>query len=256
MLITEKGPAYFTYLPTLEYSKPINPVEPSMGCSCIGGCLPGNFNCHCIQKNEGYLPHSANGVLVNLKSLIYECGPSCQCPPNCQNRVSQSGLKFRLEVFKSKDKGWGLRSWDAIRAGAFICEYAGEVTDSSKAEELCGENEDDYLFDSTQTYQQLEIFPRESYESLNIPFPLFITAKNVGNVARFMNHSCSPNVFWRPMLRENKNETDLHIAFHAVRNIPHMAELTYDYGMVLPIKAGQKKKKCLCGSAKCRDFFC
>ncbi|KAJ7976513.1 Histone-lysine N-methyltransferase H3 lysine-9 specific SUVH1 [Quillaja saponaria] len=130
---SEKGPPYFTYLPSLKYSKPINPVEPCTGCICIGGCLPGNFNCHCIQKNGSCLPYSANGVLVNLKSLIYECGPSCQCPANCRNRVSQGGLKLRLEVFKTKDKGWGLRSWDPIRAGAFICEYAGEVIDNAKA---------------------------------------------------------------------------------------------------------------------------
>ncbi|KAJ1433987.1 hypothetical protein SESBI_05835, partial [Sesbania bispinosa] len=247
----EKGPAYFTYSPTLKNLKPIAPVESSAGCSCVGGCQIGNFNCTCIQKNEGYLPYSATAVLADLKSVVYECGPSCQCPPNCRNRVSQGGLKLRLEVFRTKDKGWGLRSWDPIRAGAFICEYAGEVIDNARVEELGGENEDDYIFDSTRIYQQLEIFPGDT-EAPKIPFPLYITAKNEGNVARFMNHSCSPNVLWRPVLRENKNESDLHIAFYAIRHIPPMVELTYDYGIVLPLKVGQKKKKCLCGSVRCR----
>ena len=73
----------------------------------------------------------ADELLADLKSVIYECGPSCQCPSNCRNRVSQSGLKFRLEVFRTKNKGWGLRSWDSIRAGTFLCEYAGEVVDSA-----------------------------------------------------------------------------------------------------------------------------
>ncbi|CAL5193247.1 unnamed protein product [Lathyrus oleraceus] len=251
----EKGPAYFTYIPTLKNSKAIAPAEPAAGCSCVGGCQPGNYNCSCIQKNGGLLPYSVAGLVADLKSVIHECGPSCQCPPTCRNRVSQVGLKFRLEVFRTKNKGWGLRSWDAIRAGTFICEYAGEVIDSARAEMLGGENEDEYIFDSTRIYQQLDVFPAD-IEAPKIPSPLYVTAKNEGNVARFMNHSCSPNVLWRPIVRENKHESDLHIAFFAIRHIPPMVELTYDYGINLPLKAGQRKKKCLCGSVKCRGYFC
>lgn len=250
----EKGPAYFTYFPGLKNAKPVDPVEPSTGCVCIGGCLPGNPNCPCLQKNGGHLPYNANAVLVNQKSLLYECGPSCQCPPNCRNRISQSGLRVRLEVFKTKDKGWGLRSWDPIRAGAFICEYAGEVIANHKPEELGSENEDDYIFDATRTYPLFEL-PGDSNEALKIPHPLIISAKDAGNVARFMNHSCSPNVSWQPISRENKNESDLHVAFHAIRHIPPMTELTYDYGMVQPDKADLRKKKCLCGSMKCKGYF-
>lgn len=250
----EKGPAYFTYFPSLKNAKPVNPIEPSTGCTCNGGCLPGNPNCSCIQKNEGYVPHNANGVLVSQKSLIHECGPSCKCPPNCRNRVSQGGLKVRLEVFKTKDKGWGLRSWDPIRAGAFICEYAGEVIDNYRVEDFGGENEDDYIFDATHANQPLEL-PSETNEVPEISHPLIISAKKVGNVARFMNHSCSPNVFWQPVLRENKIGSDLHIVFYAVRHIPPMTELTYDYGVVPPDKADQRKRKCLCGSMKCRGYF-
>ncbi|XP_048322122.2 histone-lysine N-methyltransferase, H3 lysine-9 specific SUVH1 [Ziziphus jujuba] len=251
----EKGPAHFTYISSLKYSKPVNITEPSAGCICIGGCLPGNSNCLCIQKNNDWLPYTANGYLVNQKSLVHECGFSCQCPPNCRNRVSQSGLKIRLEVFKTKDRGWGLRSWDPIRAGSFICEYAGEVIDHSKVDELLvGEIEDDYIFDATRSRQPVGVLPGDSVKDQKIPFPLTISAKYFGNVARFMNHSCSPNVLWQPVLRENKSESDLHIAFYAIRHIPPLTELTYDYGMV-PYDKGHRDKKCLCGSSKCRGFF-
>ncbi|KAE9599717.1 hypothetical protein Lal_00046123 [Lupinus albus] len=251
----EKGPAYFTYSPTLKNLKPTAPMESSTGCSCVGGCQPDNYNCSCMQNSGGFLPYSAMGILWDLKSVVYECGPSCQCPPTCRSRVSQGGLKIRLEVFRTKDKGWGLRSWDSIRAGTFICEYAGEVIDNARVEELVGENEDDYIFDSTRIYQQLDVFPSDT-EAPKIPSPLYITAKNEGNVARFMNHSCSPNVLWRPVVRGNRNESDLHVAFYAIRHIPPMTELTYDYGIVLSLKPGQKKKKCLCESVKCRGYFC
>ncbi|WVZ05138.1 hypothetical protein V8G54_018484 [Vigna mungo] len=251
----EKGPAYFTYLPNLKNLRPTAPLESSIGCSCVGGCQPNNSNCPCVQKNGGYLPYSSASLIADLKSVIYECGPSCQCPPNCRNKVSQGGLKFRLEVYKTKNKGWALRSWDAIRAGSFICEYAGEVIDSARVEEeLGGDNLDDYIFDSTRIYQQLEVFPGDT-EAPKIPSPLYISAINEGNVARFMNHSCSPNVLWRPVIHENKNFSDLHIAFYAIRHIPPMMELTFDYGTVLPLKAGHRKKKCLCESVKCRGYF-
>lgn len=229
-----KGPAHFTYVSSLKYSQHVNSVESSVGCTCRNGCLPGNPNCPCIKKNGGYLPCIAHGVLVNPKSLSHECGSSCLCPPNCRNRVSQGGLKVHLEVFRTKDKGWGLRSWDPIRAGAFICEYAGEVIDISKLE-LGVETEDDYVFDATRTYQPEDDLPCAFNEAMKIPFPLIITAKDIGNVARFMNHSCSPNVFWHPVLRENKEGCDLHIAFYAIKHIPPMMELTYNYGSVLQI---------------------
>ncbi|XWS57188.1 hypothetical protein CRYUN_Cryun09bG0152000 [Craigia yunnanensis] len=251
----EKGPAYFTYCPFLKYSKPVKSTESSTGCSCQGGCLAGNSNCPCIQRNGGYLPYTANGVLVSQKALIHECGSSCKCPPNCKNRVSQNGLKVRLEVFKTKDKGWGLRSWDPIRTGAFICEYAGGVIDISRAEELGGENDDDYIFYATRTNQQGEVMLGVSNETPKVPFPLIVCAKDAGNVARFMNHSCSPNVFWQPVLRENNKECDLHIVFYAIRHIPPMQELTYGYGLVPPDKTYQRKKKCLCGSEKCAGYF-
>lgn len=250
----EKGPAHFTYISSLKYSKPVNPTVTSAGCNCIGGCLPGNSNCACIHKNSDWLPYTGNGLLVNQKSLLYECGLSCQCPPNCRNRVSQSGLKIRLEVFKTRDRGWGLRSWDPIRAGTFICEYAGEVIDHSNVDELGGEIED-YIFDATRIGEPLGVLPGDTVEAQKIPFPLTISAKYVGNVARFMNHSCSPNVVWQPILRENKNECDLHIAFFTARHIPPLTELTYDYGMVSYDK-GQRNKKCLCGSIRCRGYFC
>ncbi|CAK9180831.1 unnamed protein product [Ilex paraguariensis] len=250
----EKGPAYFTYLPILRYSKPFLSPKPSLGCTCLGGCQPGDSNCPCIQKNGGYLSHSSLGVVLSYKSLVHECGSSCSCPPNCRNRVSQAGLKVCLEVFKTKDRGWGLRSWDPIRGGSFICEYAGEVIDMSTLEKLGSENEDNYIFDATRTYELGEAVRAGSDESMEVPFPLVITAKHNGNVARFMNHSCSPNVFWKPVLCENNMESYLHIAFYAIRHIPPMQELTYDYGIVQSDTPGQRKK-CLCGSSKCRGYI-
>ncbi|WOH06305.1 hypothetical protein DCAR_0625730 [Daucus carota subsp. sativus] len=246
----ERGPAYFTYTPFLKYEKPFNLPKPSPSCTCRGGCQPGDIKCPCIQINEGFIPYVSPGVLVSRKTMIHECGSSCLCPLTCRNRVSQAGLKVHLEVFKTKNKGWGLRSWDPIRSGQFICVYGGEAIDTSKTMELRGEEDNYYIFDSTRAYPSVECFPDGHAE---VPLPLVINAYRSGNVARFMNHSCSPNVFWQPVVRENYNEAYADIAFYAFGHISPLQELTFDYGMVQ--ENTQMKKSCLCGSSECRGFF-
>ncbi|KAJ6346838.1 hypothetical protein OIU76_003506 [Salix suchowensis] len=235
----DKGPAYFTYVST-------------------------------VKKNEGNFPYTANGALVCRAPVIHECGPTCACFPNCKNRVSQTGLKFHLEVFKTKDRGWGLRSWDPIRAGTFICEYAGEVIEKvSQGEEGDG---DDYVFDTSRVYESFrwnyepglveEDSSVEAIEEPKVPSPLVISSKNVGNVARFMNHSCYPNVFWQPIMYEHNSESFIHIGFFAMRHIPPMTELTYDYGKSRVgeaeadgVSTPRGRRKCLCGALRCQGYF-
>ena len=36
------------------------------------------------------------------------------------------GLRWRLEVFKTPNKGWAVRSWDAIPQGSYVTSYVGE----------------------------------------------------------------------------------------------------------------------------------
>ncbi|KAF3448760.1 hypothetical protein FNV43_RR09473 [Rhamnella rubrinervis] len=259
----EKGPAYFTYFPTLKYSVAFNLVHPSFGCNCSNACVSNDPNCSCIQKSGGDFPYTSNGILVSRKPLIHECSPTCRCFPNCKNRVSQTGLKVRLEVFKTKVRGWGLRSWDPIRAGTFICEYAGEVIDSVKLMQSREEVEnDEYVFDTSRVYASFkwnyepdllgEDSSNDANEDYTIPSRLVISSKYFGNVSRFMNHSCSPNVFWQPILYEQNNQSFIHIAFFAIRHITPMTELTYDYGVSRSSEADNsgflRKKRCLCGS--------
>lgn len=253
---SEKGPAHFTYLPTLSYLHPVNLPEPGVSCSCIDGCQPGNSNCPCIQKNGGFLPYTSAGVLINRKSMIYECGVSCRCSPVCRNRLSQNGLRVSLEVFKTKDRGWGLRSWDPIRAGGFICEYTGQVIARSELEEHKVDSEDEYVFDTGRIYQPLEVLPGDCDGARDVPFPLIISSKACGNVARFMNHSCYPNVSWQLVSRAHSSTFDVHLVFYALKHIPPLMELTYDYGTVQSEIQGQERRLCLCGSTKCRGYFC
>ncbi|KAI3996673.1 hypothetical protein MKX01_042376 [Papaver californicum] len=80
-----------------------------------------------------------------VKTLVYECGPLCKCPPLCHNRVSQHGIKHQLEIFKTKPRGWGVRSLNSIPSGSFICEYKGELLAENEADQRTGN--DEYPFD-------------------------------------------------------------------------------------------------------------
>lgn len=243
-----RGFPQFTYVMSLKNPRKISSEESSMSCPCRGGCQQGDLNCPCMQKNGGFLAYTSIGVLLNYKNVIYECGSSCLCPQNCRNRVSQGGVKIRLEVFKTKNKGWGLRSWDPIRAGAYICEYAGEVIDK--------DNGDEYVLDTTRNFESLKSMPGYADVAPETPCPLVISSKNYGNVARFMNHSCFPNVYWQPIVREDERDLYVYIAFFAICHIAPLEELTFDYGTIQPGRTEQWKKKCLCELPSCRGHFC
>ncbi|XP_074589845.1 histone-lysine N-methyltransferase, H3 lysine-9 specific SUVH1-like [Curcuma longa] len=262
----EKGPSYFTYSTTVGYPRSISSVKPLQSCMCTSACLPGDANCSCLRQNGGFLPYSSNGILVSRKPLVYECPPSCQCSINCRNRVTQVGLHLHFEVFKTRDCGWGLRCWDAIRAGTFICEYTGEIIDGIRS--INFDEETDYVFqpmysdpDFKWNYVPELLEETSSVDLSETPklLSFVINSKNKGNIARFMNHSCSPNVFWQPVLHDHGDDRYPHIMFFAIKHIPPMTELTFDYGR-RPAEMGnhmnpQREKKCLCGSVKCRGFF-
>ncbi|CAA0358845.1 unnamed protein product [Arabidopsis thaliana] len=252
----ENGPALFRYVTSLIHEV-INNI-PSMvdRCACgrrSCGSKHGN-NCACIQRNLGGLPY-VDGVLVTRGPTVFECGESCPCFAKCKNKMIQTGLKFNFEVFKTMDCGWGLRSWDPIRAGSFICEYAGEIIPKGN------EEEDDYIFDSSRVYNSFqwnyepELVGEDAInkvpEKLSVSSSLVISAKKSGNVARFMNHSCSPNVFWQSIAREQNGLWCLYIGFFAMKHIPPLTELRYDYGK----SRGGGKKMCLCRTKKCCGSF-
>ncbi|XP_020671829.1 histone-lysine N-methyltransferase, H3 lysine-9 specific SUVH1 isoform X2 [Dendrobium catenatum] len=263
----EKGPSHFTYATKVKYLNPINSMRPLPGCRCISVCLPGDASCSCAQQNGGNLPYCANGFVVSRKHVLYECNSLCSCSVNCRNRVTQKGVNLHFEVFRTRDRGWGLRSWDPIRAGTFICEYVGEVVDKIKVNDF-GED-DHYIFQGNYIDEKTlkwnhgpELLGEPSINESDVfkPLPIIISSRNVGNVARFMNHSCSPNVFWQPVLHDHNEGDYPHIMFFAMKHIPPLMELTFDYGLnienaVWNVAGTRQPKKCLCGSPKCRGFF-
>ncbi|KAJ7548913.1 hypothetical protein O6H91_07G032600 [Diphasiastrum complanatum] len=250
----------FQYITTVSLPEGFLKPSPSSGCGCKKSCSSADV-CECIRKNGEKAPY-IGGLLVEAKNVVYECGVQCGCPPTCHNRVTQHGIKHRLEIFKTKQKGWGVRSWDSIPSGSFVCEYIGELLDSQEAERRIGN--DEYLFDldlikgNKTRGVDVSMFFNETAEDVNEEIEdanLSVDASNYGNVGRFINHSCSPNLFVQCVLFHHDDLSIPHIMLFAMENIPPLTELTYDYGytvgQVMDLDGNVKVKICHCGEKNC-----
>ena len=53
-----------------------------------------------------------------------------------------------------------------------------------------------------------------------------LDARHMGNAARFVNHSCDPNLFVQPVLSSHLDHSQCNICLFAEHDIPRGAELT------------------------------
>ncbi|RAL50688.1 unnamed protein product [Cuscuta campestris] len=249
--IDSEKPPPFKYIRKMKYPEWFHP-SPLKGCDCPGKCSDSK-KCLCAVRNGGELPYNRNGAIVEVKPLVYECGPHCKCPPSCYNRVSQNGIKVQLEIFKTESRGWGVRSLTSIPSGTFICEYAGELLEDREAERRVGN--DEYLFDIGHNIDSSSIQTSTNDNKVGEEVGYTIDAAEYGNVGRFINHSCSPNLYAQNVLFDYEDKRMPHIMLFAADNIPPLRELTYHYNysvdQVHDSCGNIKVKKCFCGSAEC-----
>ncbi|KAJ7316985.1 hypothetical protein JRQ81_003147 [Phrynocephalus forsythii] len=234
----------------------LHPSEISFpGCSCHSASCPVS-KCSCLHYGENYnnLCISSEGNQRDFSKPIFECNAMCQCGELCQNRVIQRGLQFRLEVFKTAKKGWGLRTLESIPKGRFVCEYAGEILDFQEARRrirLQTVSDPNYI-----------IALREHLWDGRI-METYVDPTHIGNVGRFLNHSCEPNLFMVPIRIDSLVPK---LALFADRDICKGEELTYDYSgryhNCLPTKDlgcvqedEESKKPCYCGANLCTGFL-
>ncbi|OMO72025.1 hypothetical protein COLO4_27860 [Corchorus olitorius] len=261
------------YIKSIEVSENVSMPPNAPGCNCKGKCT-NSRSCSCARLNGGDFPYVSQdgGRLIEAKDVVFECGPNCGCGPECVNRTSQRGIKYHLEVYSTKDKGWAVRSLDFIPSGAPVCEYVGIIR---RNDELDVISENDYIFEIDCWHTMKEIGSRErrlgdvclplsnSVKEVDEktlesdPEPEFcIDASSSGNVARFINHSCDPNLFVQCILSSHRDIRLARIVLFASDNIPPMQELTYDYNYALDSVIGPdgkiKKHPCHCGAADCR----
>ncbi|CAL5019127.1 unnamed protein product [Urochloa decumbens] len=196
-------------------------------------------------RMHGRFPYDEDSKIILQEGYpIYECNSSCTCDSSCQNKVLQKGVLVKLELFRTENKGWAIRAAEPIPQGTFVCEYVGEVVKTNEtmknAERVSSECS--YLFDIAS---QID---RERVQTVGT-VKYMIDATRSGNVSRFINHSCSPNLSTRLILVESKDCQLAHIGLFANQDIAAGEELAYDYRQKLVAGDGCP---CHCGSNNCR----
>ncbi|KAL3065397.1 hypothetical protein OYC64_015549 [Pagothenia borchgrevinki] len=146
-----------------------------VGCECTDGCRDkSKCSCHqltlqatgCtpgaqINTNAGFLHKRLEEC---LPTGIYECNKRCKCCAEmCTNRLVQHGLQVRLQLFKTQNKGWGIRCLDDVAKGSFVCIYAGKILTDDFADKEGLEMGDEY-FANLDHIESVENF-KEGYES-------------------------------------------------------------------------------------------
>uniref|UniRef100_A0A914XPQ7 Histone-lysine N-methyltransferase SETMAR n=1 Tax=Plectus sambesii TaxID=2011161 RepID=A0A914XPQ7_9BILA len=216
------------------------------GCSCLLECSQAS-NCSCLPYGDNY--DSSDGRLLhNLDSSppMLECSVNCGCALNdgpCANRRVQLGIVSRLEVFDTGEKGFGLRAVEAIPKGHFICEYAGEVISAEEVDKRAAAR-------PSQTHNYVMTVKEHIGDEVRT---IFIDPSARGNLARFINHSCQPNV---KLAIVRFGAQVPHVGMFACKEIQAGEELGYFYGDASANTGDNaERKSCLCSSDRCRLFL-
>uniref|UniRef100_A0A6P7FBF2 Histone-lysine N-methyltransferase eggless n=1 Tax=Diabrotica virgifera virgifera TaxID=50390 RepID=A0A6P7FBF2_DIAVI len=108
------------------------------GCDCDDDCID-KTKCACWKLTlEGakYTGKDVNPTSVGyiyrrlpeqVITGIYECNSRCKCSSTCLNRVVQNPMSLKLQVFRTHNRGWGIRCLNDVPPGSFICIYAGTI---------------------------------------------------------------------------------------------------------------------------------
>ncbi|XP_010880368.1 histone-lysine N-methyltransferase SETMAR [Esox lucius] len=235
------------------------------GCLCrVHSCL--TESCSCVQTYRQ--TYDSHGRLQDHRSMgnsycrpLFECNILCGCSEACFNRVVQRGLGLKLCVYPTQYRGWGVRALEPISCGTFVCEYAGEVIgfEEARHRQLAqGPQDNNYI-----------IAVRE-YAGQRLVTETFVDPAVVGNVGRFLNHSCQPNLFMVPV---RVHSPVPRLALFAARDIGPQEELTFDYSggftntlSVERLVQGDpgteasgtdklQRKPCHCGAENCVRFL-
>ncbi|BFZ20236.1 hypothetical protein BsWGS_23274 [Bradybaena similaris] len=233
----EQCPVDYLYVTENVETSPLNinyVITSLQSCRCKDDCssmycVCGRSSIKCWYDKMGRLLEEVN---LLEPPLVFECNRACRCWVNCNNRVVQNGITCRLQMFKTNGRGWGVRALMDIPKGTFVCEYIGELISDSEADRR---EDDSYLFD-------LDNKDGDTY---------CIDARRYGNISRFINHLCEPNLVPVKVFVEHQDLRFPRICLFSSREIKAYEELGFDYGEKFwMIK--WKHFTCACKSAKCK----
>ncbi|KAF2262533.1 histone H3-K4 methyltransferase Set1 [Lojkania enalia] len=151
-------------------------------------------------------------------------------------RFNQLKKRKKLVKFdRSAIHNWGLYAQENIVANDMIIEYVGEKV-RQRVADLREKKYDMQGVGSSYLFR--------------IDEDTVIDATKMGGIARFINHSCTPNCTAK-IIRVDGSK---RIVIYALRDIGKDEELTYDYKFERELDATDRIP-CLCGSVGCKGFL-
>ncbi|XP_070813795.1 histone-lysine N-methyltransferase SETDB2 [Chaetodon trifascialis] len=313
-------------------------------CDCIDGCTDAE-RCACVALTRGGRCYSHHRLYEPIPTGVYECGPWCGCDrARCQNRPVQRGIRVRLQVFPTDNRGWGVRCRDDLDQGTFVCIYAGVILQrlhtpteppAPKLTRVDLPSDDEVevvtewlalpvlepegkLLEPTSPSLHVPVIQRPADSSASSTAPQdrdktvlvggpeppppssdgsgdqspaqektvtlataatvrgingtetetksqqslkramkvedihLLDASKEGNVGRFINHSCQPNLFIQNVFTDSHDPAYPVIAFFTSRAVKAGTELTWDYSADTQRK---QEVPCLCSSNGCQGHF-
>lgn len=221
------------------------------GCACEKEKCKLENNCPCVGKYG--MNYDESGRLLDSKfnGPVVECNSLCGCVSQgkCGNRVIQFGPRGGLQAFQAgHNKGFGLKSETEILKGEFICEYAGEVL--SMVEAKCRAQ--------ANIGKMNYIFVLNEHLSQGHVLKTYVDPTMIGNIGRYINHSCQPNAAVVPVRTDNPVPK---LCIFALKVIHIGEEVTFDYGggnsdEGRPMLSGlTERKSCCCGAQLCKKYL-
>lgn len=182
------------------------------------------------KTNEANSLLTGRAARANQRRVVKSMGSASTNIDRLAGRDREQYLRFG----KSTIEGWGVFAEVPISAGHLIIEYRGELIGHAVADKR-----------------------EREYEANNVPDYMFridaftvCDATRLGNVARFINASCSPNCYTQ-IIKENENK---RIVIYAKQDIERGKELCYDYKFQIEMDPA-KRIPCGCGSIECRGYM-
>ncbi|PXF50180.1 Histone-lysine N-methyltransferase, H3 lysine-4 specific [Gracilariopsis chorda] len=170
------------------------------------------------------------------ETRLYKKGIS-QIKPKNDDFINLNSLQQRwkkVQFDRSQIHGMGLYANEHIETDEFVIEYIGDLVRRTVAD----------LREKEYTRQGMG----DSY-LFRLDSEMVVDATRRGGIARFINHSCNPNLIARTISVDGRST----IAFYSKRTINVGEELTYDYKF--DYEAEDKKIPCLCNAFNCRKYL-
>ncbi|KAL0979586.1 hypothetical protein UPYG_G00186950 [Umbra pygmaea] len=234
---TDPCPENYKYVPDSCVTSPIHidkDITHLQHCVCTDDCSSNTCMCaqlslRCWYDKEGRLPLE---FCQKEPPVLFECNHACSCWRSCRNRVVQNGIRARLQLFKTHNMGWGVKALQDIPQGTFVCEYVGEIITDAEAD---SRENDSYLFTLDNKVGDVHC----------------IDARLFGNIGRFINHLCEPNLLAVRVFTMHQDLRFPRIAFFSSKPIKSGDQIGFDYGDHF-WKVKCKYYSCQCCSPRCR----